>query len=80
MKRAFITLTLALCTGLLLIGADFRSPQPPKAEVKKFCTGYTVIEAGLGIDCNGDTVKLVKKFGYYELASRYEEAKNSAWN
>jgi hypothetical protein len=74
MKRAFITLTLLISTALLMIGADFRTPKAePVVEIKKHCAGYTIIEAGLGIDCNGDTVKLVKKYGYYELASRYEK-------
>jgi hypothetical protein len=74
MKKALITLPLLFGTALLMIGADFRAPKPdPVAEVKKHCVGYTIIEAGLGVDCNGDTVRLVKKYGYYELASRYEK-------
>ncbi len=36
---------------------------------KHSCTGFTVIEASTGIDCHGDTVKLVKRGGIYELAS-----------
>ena len=66
---------LAILVGALLLmtGADFRKDVPqPVVEVKKHCTGYTIIEAGLGVDCHGDTVKLVKKYGYYELASNYE--------
>lgn len=68
MKRAFLTSLILISTGLLIIGADFRAPKPEPVPVKKFCTGYTIIEAGKGIDCYGDTVKLVKKYGYYELA------------
>jgi hypothetical protein len=74
MKSAFLTLTLLVGSALLMIGADFHTPQPkPVVEAKKNCIGYSIIEAGLGIDCNGDTVRLVKKYGYYEPASRYEQ-------
>lgn len=37
---------------------------------KRNCRGYTVIEVDKGIDCNGDTVELVKKNGFFELALR----------
>lgn len=74
MKRMLLTLPVLIGIGLLMIGADFRSAKPEAAtEVKKHCAGYTILEAGLGIDCLGDTVKLVKKYGYYELASHYEK-------
>jgi hypothetical protein len=74
MKRAVFTILLLVSTALLMIGADFKKPRPKAVvEVKKHCVGYTILEAGLGIDCYGDTVKLVKKYGYYELASHYEK-------
>jgi hypothetical protein len=74
MKKAILTLPFIIGTALLMIGADFRSPQPSVVVIqKKYCSGYSIIEAGLGVDCNGDTVRLIKKFGYYELASRYEK-------
>jgi hypothetical protein len=75
MKRAFTTIFLLVSTGMLMIGADFRtSAQKTVAEIEnKHCVGYTIIEAGLGVDCHGDTVKLIKKYGYYELAGRYEK-------
>jgi hypothetical protein len=73
MKRAFITVSFLVSTALLMIGADFRTPKhEPVAAIKKHCAGYTIIEAGLGLDCNGDTVKLVKKYGYYEIARNNE--------
>lgn len=34
--------------------AAFDAPQ------KKPCYGYTIIEFGKGVDCNGDTIRLVK--------------------
>jgi hypothetical protein len=74
MKSAVFTFLFLISTALLMIGADFRTPQPKAVvEAKKHCVGYTILEAGLGIDCKGDTVKLVKKYGYYELASHYEK-------
>ena len=74
MKRMLMTLPIVAGIVLLMIGADFRSHKPAAiVEVKKHCAGYTIVEAGLGVDCNGDTVKLVKKYGYYEIASRYQK-------
>lgn len=73
MKRQLLTLPVIVSIALLMIGADFRSMNSQATiEIKKNCTGYTIIEAGLGVDCQGDTVKLVKKYGYYELATNYE--------
>jgi hypothetical protein len=46
-----------------LIGADIHRPAKvtvPKEKPKKTCYGYTIIEFGKGIDCNGDTIRLVK--------------------
>ena len=56
----------------MMTSADFNnSPQINVAQIKKqHCFGYTVIEAGKGIDCYGDTVNLVKRYGFYEIASR----------
>jgi hypothetical protein len=54
-----------------IIGADFRrtdSTNIQQAVTKKKCLGYTIIEFGKGIDCNGDTVKLVKRNGIQVLA------------
>ena len=55
---------------IVLIGADIRRKKEavnPVAE-KKACYGYSIIEFGKGINCNGDTVKLVKVDGGQELA------------
>jgi hypothetical protein len=46
-----------------LIGADIYRPADnvaPVAKPKKTCYGYTIVEFGKGIDCNGDTIRLVK--------------------
>ena len=78
MKRGFFFLTTIGIVGVFVMGADFRKPETEATlvpmPVKKRCFGYTVIEAGKGLDCNGDTLILVKKFGYYEPASRYQKS------
>lgn len=69
MKRIAFTLVV-LCMLVILIGADFHktaTPATPTTAPKKFCYGYTIIEFGKGIDCNGDTVKLVKVNGGQEI-------------
>jgi hypothetical protein len=65
MKR----IILALLVSVVLIGisgADIRregNAADIPALPKKHCVGYTIIEFGKGIDCHGDTVKLVKVNG-----------------
>jgi hypothetical protein len=53
----------------MMTGADFRFHQASSEQERRKCFGYTIIEAGKGIDCNGDTIKLIRKEGYFELAS-----------
>ncbi len=66
MKRFLITLICLSGTMFLMVGADFMPSAPADAVVvKKHCIGYIVVEAGKGVDCNGDTLKLVNKGGYY---------------
>ncbi|HMG90983.1 MAG TPA: hypothetical protein VK589_13045 [Chryseolinea sp.] len=65
MKRIVFFLTLGLF-AFLVIGADDREAQVPAKILKRACTGYTVIEASKGVDCNGDTIKLVKVSGFYQ--------------
>jgi hypothetical protein len=50
----------------LLVGANQKSAIK---EVKRKCSGYSVIEVDKGIDCNGDTIKLIKVNGYFERAN-----------
>jgi hypothetical protein len=42
-----------------------------KSPAKKVCSGYEVIEAGKGINCYGDTIKLTKRAGFYEVAANF---------
>jgi hypothetical protein len=77
MKRGFTTMSLLLLSMFMLLSATNRTADRT-TEIpvikKKNCTGYTVIEANKGIDCNGDTVTLRKTRGYFELASRSTES------
>jgi hypothetical protein len=61
MKRVILALG-AVLTGVLLTSVSFRD-KVATAPVKKYSPscGYTLIEYGIGIDCNGDTVKISKQ-------------------
>ena len=67
MKRLMFLVTLGLF-AFLVIGADNRQEEVSAASLKRVCKGYTVIEASKGVDCNGDTIKLVKVSGFYQRA------------
>ena len=40
-----------------------------ETQIKPRCVGYTVIEVDKGIDCNGDTIRITKRNGFYEIAA-----------
>jgi hypothetical protein len=71
MKKIFLLFGIVL-TLVVLLGADIRRQKEASlilADGKKTCYGYTIIEFGKGINCNGDTVRLAKvKGGGQELA------------
>lgn len=69
MKRVLSLVAVCGFLCLMMIGADFRFNESSSKREKRKCFGYTIIEAGKGIDCNGDTIRLVRKQGYVELAS-----------
>jgi hypothetical protein len=74
MKKVVLTLAV-LIVLVVLIGADIRRKETtPTTMPKKSCYGYTIIEFGKGIDCNGDTVKLVKVNGGQQLIHDESEA------
>ena len=69
MKRILGALCMIM-TALLLSGVNLHgsvAENPPKKKYSPSC-GYTIIEFGLGIDCNGDTVKIIKKNGAQVLS------------
>jgi hypothetical protein len=67
-----IILAVGIITGAAaMLGADIRRNDSSKTAIavpKKKCIGYTIIEFGKGIDCNGDTVKLKRVNGVQVLA------------
>jgi len=62
-------MAVGLIAFMVLGVADQRDVQSSAASLKKACKGYTVIEASKGVDCNGDTIKLVKVSGFYQRAN-----------
>lgn len=60
----FILIFLVALSTLLLTGASYKNGHDKT--FKKYCKGYTVIEVDKGIDCYGDTIKLVKVNGFFE--------------
>jgi hypothetical protein len=71
MKKIIIAAAIVSSISAML-GADIRrndSPNVTVAAPKKKCIGYTIIEFGKGIDCNGDTVKLKRIHGVQVLAA-----------
>ena len=67
MKRIWTALITTVMIGTLMMGRNYQPSPPVITQTKKICRGYTVIEANKGIDCNGDTVRLVKKHGFFEI-------------
>lgn len=68
MIRSILIVVIVIVT-FVLTGANYKSADAnTDAKEKKFCRGYTVIEVDKGVDCNGDTIRLVKTNGYFERA------------
>jgi len=65
-----------IALAMLLAGVSFHSPvksRPVMAEKKyKPSCGYTIIEFGIGIDCNGDTVRITRTNGAQVLGKANE--------
>lgn len=66
MVRSIIIVLIA-CGCFVFVGA--REKTSVNTPVKKNCSGYSVIEVDKGIDCNGDTIKLVKVNGFFQRAA-----------
>ncbi|MFZ6010870.1 MAG: hypothetical protein ACOYXT_11050 [Bacteroidota bacterium] len=74
MKKVFATFAILLFMAILS-GADTRGHEDhfTRTAPRKKCIGYTIIEFGKGLDCHGDTVKLIRLNGVQVLASQYVE-------
>jgi hypothetical protein len=71
MKNIFLLFGLVLSL-IVLLGADIRRKKEalPVASNTLPCYGYTIIEFGKGINCQGDTVQLERvKGGGQQLAA-----------
>ncbi|HEY0739947.1 MAG TPA: hypothetical protein VGD40_00745 [Chryseosolibacter sp.] len=76
MKKVAVALTV-MTMSVVLIGADIRrtdSPSPSPVVEKKKCYGYTIIEFGKGVDCNGDTINLVRVDGIQRMEKEVASA------
>ena len=73
MKKVFLFFSVVVVL-IVLLGTDIRrKKEAVSASVEKRpCHGYTIIEFGKGIDCNGDTVKLIKVPGGGQQLARVE--------
>jgi hypothetical protein len=68
--KKIVLLFAVVVVLVVLLGADIRRKKEARlgsAVPEKPCYGYTIIEFGKGINCNGDTVKLTKVEGGQEL-------------
>ena len=72
MKKVFFVAVVLVCLVMIIVAADFRPiPQLLKpVSSANTCLGYTIIEFDKGVDCYGDTIKLVRKNGFAERADR----------
>lgn len=71
MKKMFFMAVVLLGLVMIIVAADFRHipgllDNPPLED----CAGYTIIEYDKGIDCRGDTIRLVRRNGFAERAAR----------
>jgi hypothetical protein len=71
MKKSILGLLVFVLLALTVTSAQFNKPEQNLAGKlkKQHCFGYTIVEAGKGVDCYGDTVALVKRRGFYQMAS-----------
>lgn len=65
MKRVSVFVALGVA-GWFMMSAEQGTVSAERKAEKKACVGYTIIEASKGIDCNGDTIRLVRTAGFYE--------------
>jgi hypothetical protein len=70
MKKVIAGFVMFFSVCVLLAGINFRKDDEIALTPKKSCTGYIVIAVDKGIDCNGDTIQLVKEHGYFKFVSK----------
>ena len=69
MKKAVLT-GFSMIVAVLLIGANVHDTANPSQQHKKSSgCGYRIVEYGIGVNCNGDTIRLVKARGFQALAT-----------
>jgi hypothetical protein len=73
MKRVLFILASVVCISFIYVALNTELFSTPSKTERKSCTGYEVIEAGKGINCYGDTIKLTKRSGFYEVAANYTQ-------
>lgn len=68
MKKVFFSALVLIFLVMIVAAADF--PRLPLLDARRShrCGGYTIIAFDKGIDCNGDTIRLVRTHGYAERA------------
>lgn len=71
MKKIVSFLAVAALVVLMATGSSFNAlPEvPTERAVKQQCFGYTVLENSKGLNCKGDTITLVKRNGFFQIAS-----------
>jgi hypothetical protein len=65
MKKILSTTILMICMIVMVSGTDL--VKHPLVKTGKNCFGYTILEAGKGINCSGDTIALKTTYGYYKI-------------
>jgi hypothetical protein len=72
MKRLVLGVFMIIVSVSLAGEAYHRYTDTEVKPIKKYSPscGYTIIEFGVGIDCNGDTVKIIKRDGAQVLSAQ----------
>jgi hypothetical protein len=70
MKKVIAGFFMFFFVCAIFTGADINNDNKIAVAPKKICSGYTVIAVDKGLDCNGDTIQLVKEHGYFKFVSK----------
>jgi hypothetical protein len=70
MKKLFTSFGIVVFAYILLSAGAYKLPVLNAVRVpKRTCIGFTVVEAGKGVNCYGDTILLTKTNGFYSASS-----------